>query len=1090
MPDIRPTDRCPAALGAVVAVLLLAQFSFAQGPKASALKLPDGTVVLYTPTPDAQNPPVEGVFLSGKEYQALLDQADQLRKQKDAPKPQSPSRCQIRGRIDAAGSQPVAVLTATYSYRTTTPRTVVALGGLRGQPRTAKTADGRLPVLAATDDGLTVFVESAGEHTLIVEFETPVSARGPGGELGFDLGLPRAPVTTFAFEPPPTGKNPTVGLRASERLLYRPDLALGPADRLDVTWEPPAPPGATAAREPSADSDITVRIDETQVETVTKIRLRGPVRDWPLLLPPGAEVSAEQPGVRVVRPTDPAKPVWVVKVPDDPAAEWLVTAVVRQPRAKPADPNARTPIPIGPVAVPAARHAGTVRVSAPPAVAVRFRPGPDVRRQDVPPGAGDETVALFRFAVPPRPGDRTAAPLLTAEARPTNGFVRIEPAYRLRLTPAGWVLTADLKIAPVRAEVDEFRVELPAGWRGAVEASARRADAAEELVDEVEVSADGDGPRELTVRLVGPQKQPFDLTLSAVHPVPAGTREAVVALPRFPRGVVEQSARLTAEVPTGLELQATAAGRERGPAGDPVELKPASGATVLTAGFDRGIGQVSLAWQPHRPEVTARVEVEVTLQDRQAMVAETIHLKADGAALRMARFRGPAAATPTLNAPLLRQVGDAGEWELAATTKDAATVTMSYVLPIQARADRLDLGLFWPDAATRVETQVRVWGGPGVRRVSGFDGPWQKLPPEPAEGRDALPWLTLSGAGAGLKLGLDLADPAAGPLPGAWVDRARFRAWAGGAAVAVHGRFVVRRWAAAGVDLVVPPGVLPDVFVDGRRSDNLLPASGGAVRVPVPEPKPGRAGVVLDVWYSTPAPAAGPLTLTPPELVGAAYRGPSRWQVFAPPGVVPLDPGGAVLPDGGWAWRNGIYAPAPDADPDDATGPDAAPAWAAAARQSAPAEALSGRQAKAGPVALVRVPRPAWVAGCSMVSLLLILGLARLRPIRLGPAVAALGVAAAVVAAGWPQPAAEAAAGGQPGTWVAAAVLAGQAGLRWYQRRQVTHLPGFTRTRPAVEANGSAGGVLMHGPRSDSAAVPFGSGSNPSGSARGVRAGA
>ena len=50
--------------------------------KASALKLPDGTVVFWTKNPEEANPTVEGVILSPQDYKALLEQAELARKVK------------------------------------------------------------------------------------------------------------------------------------------------------------------------------------------------------------------------------------------------------------------------------------------------------------------------------------------------------------------------------------------------------------------------------------------------------------------------------------------------------------------------------------------------------------------------------------------------------------------------------------------------------------------------------------------------------------------------------------------------------------------------------------------------------------------------------------------------------------------------------------------------------------------------------------------------------------------------------------------------------------------------------------------------
>ena len=103
-------------------------------PKAAALKLPDGTIVLLSSTPDQADPPVNGVLLTGKEYEALLAQADQARQLKNAARSLAPSTCRIQAKVTTAGQQPIASLTLTYMFQSAGPRAVVALGCAAGSP--------------------------------------------------------------------------------------------------------------------------------------------------------------------------------------------------------------------------------------------------------------------------------------------------------------------------------------------------------------------------------------------------------------------------------------------------------------------------------------------------------------------------------------------------------------------------------------------------------------------------------------------------------------------------------------------------------------------------------------------------------------------------------------------------------------------------------------------------------------------------------------------------------------------------------------------------------------------------------------------
>ena len=221
-PPRPPTARTGRPLRVAAGVCALAVAAWLTAPAAgqpkpadAAVKLPDGTIVFFTKTPDEPNPPVEGVYLTPAEFKALVDQAEQLKKLKAAAKPAAPSGCAVRGKVEARGDRTVAALSLTFAVRTTVPRTAVLLGCQKGFPVAAKLDGAKLPVLAHGDDGLTVLIESPGEHTVAVDVDAPVAARGPGRELGFEIGLPRAAITTLALDPPAGAKKLTVGVRTA-----------------------------------------------------------------------------------------------------------------------------------------------------------------------------------------------------------------------------------------------------------------------------------------------------------------------------------------------------------------------------------------------------------------------------------------------------------------------------------------------------------------------------------------------------------------------------------------------------------------------------------------------------------------------------------------------------------------------------------------------------------------------------------------------------------------------------------------------------------------------------------------------------------
>lgn len=1078
--------RCPSQFRLFLlpfAVLILSCAALGQdAKKPTAIKLPDGTIVFYTANPNDAAPKIDGVVLSAKEYQQLLDSSDQLKKLRESAKPVSPSVCRVRGRVDATTGKPIAKLTVEYSYRTTAPRTPVLLGGQRAAPVAATGSDGKVPLLELTPDGLAVLVEQPGEGKVTLELEAAVTARGSKNDLSFELGLPKAAITSLVFEAPgPAVKKLTVGTRTPEPGAARPaetkrttddavryaakpggtGVPLGPIDLLEVAWESPAAPAAGDAAL-SADAEIAVRIDESQIETTARLRLRGPAREWLLALPKDATVTVTRPNATatdaaatVVRPTDPKQPLWKVQTPE--AGEWIVTAVLRGTRPDPKDPKYAGPIPVGVAFVPGLpRQSGTLRVYAPATIrASNYRHSAEVRRLDSVAGV-DAPVASFKYATAgPTP------PTFDFEARPARGFTAVQPHHKLDLTHEGWRLRTELRVAPVRSTVEQLTFELPSGWRDPIVRP-------DDRVDEVQAGTEANGKRPWTVRLANGMAEPFALTIETLFAVPETANETPLPLPRFP-GVTERETQVTVSVSEGLAVRATARDATGTTALQPVGSAKPAAAAQLAGAFETPVAKLDLAWQPYRAELAATVRADVTLGERQMSITQTIQFKANDPIGRTIRFKGPTNPLALQSNPTLEPAG-LGLWTLApAADAKEATVTLSYSVPLPPRGEPkpapVEVPLFWPDA-TSVAATARIWGspGPGARRPANVLGPWEERPPEPGADRDSLPWLTLAATGStkGVPLAFDLAEPV--ETGGIAVERAAYQSWAApDGTVLARARFLLKRWSPAGMDLELSGEGAPTIFVNRERVDSAQPLPGGTdaervYRVPLPESKPNRTTLILEVQYSLPPQARGEFVFVPPRIRGATLLAPARWHVALPAGSVPLVFGASFVPDHRWGWRGGFPAPVAGLAADEldrwflggAAPPDADP-W-----DSPSDDAVTGRQFAAASLRVVRVPRVPFVVGCSLVALLLGFGVSRLRPRLVGPSIALIGLLAIAAGTLVPQPAGQVLAASLPGLAALAVALGFGAAVRWIARRRIDYLPTFRREVVPAAPSGTA----------------------------------
>lgn len=1047
-----------------------------------AFRLPDGTIVFYA-TPGV-DPIPNSVRLSAKEYAALVEKAERATHE---VKPLVPSECRIEVAVETRGDRSVAVIALTYRFKTTIPETTVILGGRELFPTSARFTNGELPVLSSTEAGFAVVADRPGEHELTLTADAPVAMRTNRNETGVEFGMPGSVVTSLRMTSPrPGATDVTISSRShagpveSRRVELarltptreRPHgLPLGAVTQLELSW---AAPNAPADQTATAEFDIGVRVEDTVIETVSRIRLRGSHRSWSLVLPIDARLAVEritgpkttqaETTATAVSSGTAANPLWTVTVPD--GGEWVVIATHRRIRPTKTAPDYAGPYPIGPLSVGnVLRQFGTIRCYSPAGVRLSATYGSEIRPADPTPAAfGEESpsAAYFVRTPPASPPNAPAPPLLSLDVRPAPPVVQVRPTHRLRLTDAGWHLRSDLRVSPMHLDLSQLAIDVPVDW-GAIEVTPA------DLVEGVQPVGDTASTRRLAVRLTAPRKEPFDLVLEAIVPLPAGPRPQPMTIP-LPRvvGTVERDARLTAVVPDGWEVRGTVRdGDPATPGSRLVELAGdgASGkgpATTVSAVCDRVAATVTLAWQPYRPELIATLTADVTLGDRQMIVTETLTLTIPNPIERTIRLRGPVTAAGLRANPPLTPTG-AGEYALALPPdKKGIVQTISYAVPLPVKSGETELaiGLFWPEDATHTHATVRIWG-PSGKRIASVAGPWREEPSAVPLDRDSWPWICVSAtrsAGEAVpSLGLSLADyePAFGS--DTVVERAEYLATvARGTESRMKARFWLSRWPGSGIDVLVPTESAVECYVEGRRVESIVQIGSmdnpRVVRIPLPESRPGRTPALVEIRLSM---ANGLLTNRNPvpTIPRAAFRSPPQWSLWGPASRIALDLDGAFSPNWQWTWR-GLptgFSPGPNDRTNEPNGDEAE----LYSYGLIPLFSGQWHQASGTMPRLVTVPVPVWVLSWSAVAAFLGWVGMKVGRTRIGYVAAGCGILLALALLSRPQITAQALAAMQPGIAAFAAALTVVVLRRMWLSRSGNRLPAFSALRESSASTSS-----------------------------------
>jgi hypothetical protein len=1061
----------------------------------TGLQLPSGAIIVVTSNPDPGARP-DAYYLTPEKYQELQEQIEQLKKQLAAEKGAPPSSCEIEARVEQRGAQSVARLKTTFKFRTAAPRSLIFLGCQRAHAVDAKLEDGKLPILATTDRGLSMLVESAGEHTLRLDLEGPVTARGNWGEVGFELGLPGAPITVLTVEPPAKVKRltvtrhevggqtlPVIGVQPAfdvrridaERLAPgHGGEALGAIALLGVSWENVSEPASPNIAK-TAEVNVDVAVGDADIQTEARLFLKGGAKEWRFLAPHNAAVTVGRApplgtpakpidfpldqAPEVVRP-EPGKTEWKIRFHEANAGDLLAVISARTPRNR--DAKTKTIWPTVPIAVfDVAQQSGMIRVKTPPHI--RVSPIKDAAAQRVDGSDDPSADSIYRYRSLPVGANGLPSAPLELEIRTTAGVVQTQVHHHLQLGEGGWRLRADIQVTPIRTEVEALDLEVPVP--GVFEASTPK------LVEGIVPLRDA-GPqrRIIQVRLATPQRGDFSLTVEGFYPLALGVQEATIVVPRL-LNVFNRSDQVTVAVPEGHELRGSAyqwEGDKPGTRPRPLEASSVPERPAwLSAEVGRALSHVELAWKQLRADVRVDSQIDATLGEHQMRIVQLMHYTFANRPLRKLRLRGPALSGLTAEPGSVEMIAP-GEWivSLPADPGRETTLTVAYnlqLLKTPAETSPFVVPLVWPDGVTACESRLRIWRDPtsAGRRLPILDaGPWQELPPEIVPKQSALPLLVARAAGTNLPLALTFHDEGSGlpSLPVAWIDRTLIQAQAVDGEQRYRARFHVSTWSARALVFELPSTAgrietringIPTVAREGAAAEN---AGTGVLSISLPLWRE-REAVLIEIDYHIQVPSVGGtgswvMRWHPPRPRGNVAVGEIRWQVAIPSDGAPLALGDGVFEER-WVIHNGMARPIAahaTRDLEKWIAEGAEPGGFAGGWDLADSSVIA-QQRSLAPIRLLVIPRTVLLFAVSLMVLAVGIALTRMPRRAVGLLLTLFAAGAVIVGFVWPQPASQVLAAAQPGLMILVLVLVLQRLLHWRYRRKMARLPAFSRVQ-------------------------------------------
>jgi hypothetical protein len=637
-----------------------------------------------------------------------------------------PDECRIEAKFSKKNEFRRATATLYFRFKTTRSLQTVGLGMAGVTVKSAEFQDRHdLPDLMTSEKGVTLRPKDAGEYGLIVEVEPTVEVKNGGFDRGWSLPLPGAVMTTFSIsagqEVPDdltissfiyAGRSVVKRLSSSRSLS---PVALGAARLVDCHWqEGPIP---TNARE-RLDSQIEVLASSTSVLETHRLAVVTTRKRLEITVPKDSKITVDPQDERsdAVKISVVSPSLVRAELPESGNWSFHVSRTITRN-----DTFIGAIIPCRIQGIDA--HVGKIRLVAEPTS--RIEPGVQDRVRIIEERNPITGKADRRYVF-------TASddqPVLTYRTIRRPGSIRSRPIHRLALVEQRWQWRASFRLTPRNRDVLELELNVPKGW------STVRI-GPDDSIDEIATNERTDGSRSLTIRLVSSTMEPVELTMDASYPA-GPDKESIVPMPCL-KDVNESDGRVIVSVPEPhvVTCVVRSDGRDMLPVFDgTTDLEPKSRQTLAS---DLPIEAVRIHRSVDRPPLRARLTAETVLHDRQAVIRQTIHLRADRTYPRPIRLTIPADAAGFRVQPTPVSIQGRTVIVPWPAQESEFEISLSYALPRPG-----EISLVWPEDATDSVATIHAWGAPGTR-LQPPSSDWKIEPTAAVSNRPTFPWLSIT----------------------------------------------------------------------------------------------------------------------------------------------------------------------------------------------------------------------------------------------------------------------------------------------------------------------------------------------------------